>query len=1687
MLRNFSMFRTKQVILMMAVLLFGIAQTTWAQNQFGGSILDKINVNDAKITSKRHVTLTVKEQVVVDSLTMKVDTIRKVENVEYDTEHGTAKRRMAARQRRAASASGLYDKDTNWYWDMWWFTFNYPSLNGRGEPIVLSSLMSMPDEDCDHVNNLIIGCHSTITSNRECPSMNNHNGLFDTNDTDFFMLHSSSGKIGPALQRDMCYYNLVIIPDYEGYGVTKDLPHPYLSEELTARQVIDGVLYGLKLYNESSETSAVRHSFRDGWRSMSVGYSQGGGTSMAVHRFIEQNNLVDDLHFSGSICGSGPYNPVTTFMYYMHQHEAHGGTKDGMMTMAAVLPLILKGMCDSNPYMRNHKVSDYLEARFLETGILDWLDKKELSRNDISDEWDKMRKEGKDGDKDYYKGVLEEGGKAYLSHILKPEGYSYFRYLYNTGGSITNMADLPWELSIDPSMVGIDLFLDDRYSTIDPARPKKRGVMEDLHLALSYNDLTKGWNPQHPLYLYHSYGDKAVPVNNRISARKAYGEWIVPKNPALHLDHVPTAIEFLTGTEEPEAIKTLANAELHPSGPDSDKQGNAERIYKGALIVNGTQYDDMAEYVLRTDKTTNQTVAILGSGYNACASQYFLSQKVEVPETVTLNGKTYSVGGVNDMAFRFCTGITHVKLPEGVKRIGDFAFYGCLAMLELDLPSTLQTVGTGAFIDLKNLQSVKMAAETPPVWEYNDVFCFHKNGIGDEDSYSTRDVILWVPDDASEAYHYAKYTDKKLGWTTPDGWGTYFTYIRDLSDYVSESYASYKDGTLTFYHDGRRATRTDEKTFDLNQGEHNPGWNNPNGDFSPTTITQDPNPEYLADQITRVVFSPSFVFARPQSMSRWFRSFTKLETIEGWENLNTSEVTDMSFLFTDCGKLTSDDFDFSHFNTAKCKSFLYMFTNCTGITSLDLGSFDTSEAETLSCMFENCTNLAFVNLKSFNTEKVTDFSGMFYNCSKLEDLGIEGFHIGKDASISGLFSRCSSLKKVTLPDIHTNDDVGSMFKGLDNLTDLYYYGSRPFRAWSNRHNIFLPDQQTKFHVLASTLEAWKDAWPNDEREMEQFRVNATYVGDLGSYDQPIPIYTPANWDKLGSLVEEGLTGMYVKMMADVKVTSMVGSEAHRFSGDFDGNGHTLTFNHEQSENICAPFRYISGAYIKNLVVDGETKPKGSQRQLAGLVGHASGQNSIFNCVVKSTLRSGYSGDSSNGGFIAHIESGNTSIGGCSFEGKMLGSQASHCGGFVGWSFNTVPLSITDCVFAPAQFTCSSDISDNFARMQVGGTLTLKDCYYFTYIRGSQGKQAYSITSNTKGLTVDVPDGLSAPCSVSTIQHLGDKGGIKYKGVIYGGVDDEIKFKATCPVGYEINYLLALGAQNVNIPLDNPRVIMKAQHCTIMANLAIGTLKLLADGDNDANLRALDGKTINVQLYGREFFHGPTWQPLCLPFDLSKEQLADSPLAGAEIISLDSVGLDKGTLELNFSDTTAISADKVYLIRWTTSGHYILNPTFNNVTISRTLPAGSRFKISDTERVAIMGLYNKKTVTGEGGVVLLFNDDNTLRVQRVPSQPQATTAYIELLDIPYGLTILGDLNADGSVNQADLDKLTTIILNKGSKAGSPELGDLNEDGVVDIADVTKLVNILLGREYFSKGFNSIKTAEKVGITLKRNSQ
>ena len=72
---------------------------------------------------------------------------------------------------------------------------------------------------------------------------------------------------------------------------------------------------------------------------------------------------------------------------------------------------------------------------------------------------------------------------------------------------------------------------------------------------------------------------------------------------------------------------------------------------------------------------TEVEVAFKGNSYNEYSYEY--AGKVEIPESVTYNGKTYSVTSIGNEAFVGCTGLTNITIPNSVTSIGNYAFSGC--------------------------------------------------------------------------------------------------------------------------------------------------------------------------------------------------------------------------------------------------------------------------------------------------------------------------------------------------------------------------------------------------------------------------------------------------------------------------------------------------------------------------------------------------------------------------------------------------------------------------------------------------------------------------------------------------------------------------------------------------------------------------------------------------------------------------------------------------------------------------------------------------------------------------------------------------------------------------------------------------------------------------------------------------
>ena len=276
---------------------------------------------------------------------------------------------------------------------------------------------------------------------------------------------------------------------------------------------------------------------------------------------------------------------------------------------------------------------------------------------------------------------------------------------------------------------------------------------------------------------------------------------------------------------------------------------------------------------------------------------------------------------------------------------------------------------------------------------------------------------------------------------------------------------------------------------------------------------------------------------------------------------------------------------------------------------------------------------------------------------------------------------------------------------------------------------------------------------------EDVNINATITYPLNENNitQSGDIYTiktAEGWNYFCRRMEvdgdlNGFSGKTVVLAGNITVTtSMAGSGKDPFKGTFDGDGHTLTFNHTASAPCSAPFQNTNGATIRNLHATGQIDG-GIWNYIGGLVGSAEGNLTIENCRVSTQISSTVSGTAFNGGFVGLLSShyDQCHITGCVFDGLIYNSEYSGttygCGGFVGCFSQYGYAILKDCLFIHGQYDNNNgkcelwwgnenDKNSTFLHRSNGyGEGTLKNCFYV----GTRGlKQGSPVVESTTAPT-----------------------------------------------------------------------------------------------------------------------------------------------------------------------------------------------------------------------------------------------------------------------------------------------------------------------------------------------------------------
>lgn len=95
------------------------------------------------------------------------------------------------------------------------------------------------------------------------------------------------------------------------------------------------------------------------------------------------------------------------------------------------------------------------------------------------------------------------------------------------------------------------------------------------------------------------------------------------------------------------------------------------------------------------DLTSHSTATVTHDFLSTHMNYY--SGNITIPTSITYNGNEYIVTAIGDYAFRHCSELTNVDLPNSITIIKYEAFYGCSSLSSIYIPNSVRTIESEAF------------------------------------------------------------------------------------------------------------------------------------------------------------------------------------------------------------------------------------------------------------------------------------------------------------------------------------------------------------------------------------------------------------------------------------------------------------------------------------------------------------------------------------------------------------------------------------------------------------------------------------------------------------------------------------------------------------------------------------------------------------------------------------------------------------------------------------------------------------------------------------------------------------------------------------------------------------------------------------------------------------------------------
>lgn len=220
------------------------------------------------------------------------------------------------------------------------------------------------------------------------------------------------------------------------------------------------------------------------------------------------------------------------------------------------------------------------------------------------------------------------------------------------------------------------------------------------------------------------------------------------------------------------------------------------------------------------------------------------------------------------------------------------------------------------------------------------------------------------------------------------------------------------------------------------------------------------------------------------NMTFLFDGCGKLTNIKGLSSFNTSNVTEMTGMFAGLSAIT--ELDISNFDTSKVIRFgdstplnassSYgqpgMFQNCSNLRTLHIGKMDLSSAKNFSRMFSGCSSLETIDGTFENGNVVEDLNTMFTDCRQLQTIDISGLNVANATNTKCMFYGCSLLETIISNNFDTVSitDDQEMFAQCPNLPNFDTAQTGSSMAVSREEGGYLTKPKQKTSVVSDAVQ-----------------------------------------------------------------------------------------------------------------------------------------------------------------------------------------------------------------------------------------------------------------------------------------------------------------------------------------------------------------------------------------------------------------------------------------------------------------------------------------------------------------------------------------------------------------------------------------------------------------------------------------